>query len=339
MPALGMMKVQPYKIVSIDVNTADVNLRSLVPIPYQATVVLKVLNVPKISTVTITIASPAVINWTSHGLSVDQSVVFTTTGALPTNITAGVTYWVIAAGLTADSFQISTEPQGAPKNISGTQSGVHTATAEGGLIYSSSVSTPAFQTGSGWPKGTKLRLINGGTIIGKQGSGGGLVADVGQPGTNAGDAIKLDENLKIDNTGIIGGGGGGGGAGSRNGGDCGGGASGAGMGIGTVGTGVGAFGLAAHGVYRDGGNGGGAGLSAPGGDGGTPGVAGSNGPNYTDGGGGAGGGGLGANGGTGGRANSGGSPGGAAGQSGKAVDLNGKILIWERTGNRYGTYT
>lgn len=81
------------------------------------------------STVTITIASPAVISWTGHGLILNSTVVFTTTGALPTGITAGTSYFVISAGLGANSFEISASPGGAAINTSGSQSGVHTATA------------------------------------------------------------------------------------------------------------------------------------------------------------------------------------------------------------------
>ena len=78
--------------------------------------------------VTISISSPAVINWTGHGLNVDSEVVFTTDGALPTGLTAGTRYYVISAGFGADSFQVSATPQGAAINTSGTQSGTHTAT-------------------------------------------------------------------------------------------------------------------------------------------------------------------------------------------------------------------
>jgi len=76
---------------------------------------------------TITIASPAVITLNSHGLNAGDAVQFTTTGALPTGITASTTYYVLATGLTANSFQIAATPGGAAINTSGTQSGTHTA--------------------------------------------------------------------------------------------------------------------------------------------------------------------------------------------------------------------
>lgn len=78
--------------------------------------------------VTITIASPAVISWTSHGLTSDSVVKFTTTGSLPTGITAGTAYYVIP--IDANTFKIclaSGGKNGTQINTSGTQSGVHTA--------------------------------------------------------------------------------------------------------------------------------------------------------------------------------------------------------------------
>jgi hypothetical protein len=80
------------------------------------------------TTVTITIASPAVISWTAHGAVPGQAVQFTTTGALPTGITASTTYYVLATGLTANSFQIAATPGGTAIVTSGSQSGVHTGT-------------------------------------------------------------------------------------------------------------------------------------------------------------------------------------------------------------------
>lgn len=79
------------------------------------------------ATVTVTIATPAVVTWTGHGLTADTPIVFTTTGALPTGITAGTTYYVIAGALAANTFQFSASLGGTAVNTSGTQSGVHTA--------------------------------------------------------------------------------------------------------------------------------------------------------------------------------------------------------------------
>lgn len=73
--------------------------------------------------VTISIASPAVIAYADHKLKPGDAIKFATTGALPTGLTAGATYYVISAGLTADAFEVSATQGGAAVNTSGTQSG------------------------------------------------------------------------------------------------------------------------------------------------------------------------------------------------------------------------
>lgn len=83
----------------------------------------------KTATVTMTIATPCVVSWTGHGFAAGANVFFTG-GALPTPLILGQSYYVIAAGLTADQFQISKTPGGAAINTSGTQSGTHTGTAQ-----------------------------------------------------------------------------------------------------------------------------------------------------------------------------------------------------------------
>lgn len=75
---------------------------------------------------TISIATPAVITLASHGLIAGNTVVFTTTGALPTGITQNVRYFVLAAGLSANTFEISLTDGGAAINTTGSQSGTHT---------------------------------------------------------------------------------------------------------------------------------------------------------------------------------------------------------------------
>jgi len=79
---------------------------------------------PAQQTVTITIASPAVITLTSHGLSVGDKIYFTTTGALPTGITASAFYYVSVVDST-NAFKISATLGGSNVNTSGTQSGTH----------------------------------------------------------------------------------------------------------------------------------------------------------------------------------------------------------------------
>jgi len=76
-------------------------------------------------TCTMTIATPCVVTDATHGLSINDPVVFRTTGALPTGITAGTTYYIISAGFAAGSFRVSTSVGGAAVNTSGSQSGTH----------------------------------------------------------------------------------------------------------------------------------------------------------------------------------------------------------------------
>ncbi len=84
-------------------------------------------------TVTMTVASPAVVTWgvagNGHGLVAGSPFKFSTTGALPTGVTAGTQYYVISTGLTETTFQFSTSNGGSAVNSSGTQSGVHTGLA------------------------------------------------------------------------------------------------------------------------------------------------------------------------------------------------------------------
>jgi hypothetical protein len=76
------------------------------------------------ATVTITIASPAVISWADNDLVAGQRVFFQTTGALPNGLTAGIPYFVVSPA--AGTIQVAATAGGTPINTSGTQSGVHT---------------------------------------------------------------------------------------------------------------------------------------------------------------------------------------------------------------------
>lgn len=78
-------------------------------------------------TFTVTIASPGVVSWTAHGLSVGDVVYMRTTGALPTGLEVGTPHYVISAGFGTNAFQLSTTSGGSAINTSGSQSGTHTA--------------------------------------------------------------------------------------------------------------------------------------------------------------------------------------------------------------------
>lgn len=87
------------------------------------------------ATVTITIASPAVVTWGTtipyvfNGVGA-AVINFTTTGALPTGIVAGTNYYVIGSSVSGNTFQIATIADnaiaGVAINTTGSQSGTHT---------------------------------------------------------------------------------------------------------------------------------------------------------------------------------------------------------------------
>lgn len=59
------------------------------------------------ATATISNGSPAVITEPAHGLKPGDCVVFSTTGSLPSGLTAGRPYYVSSSGLTANTFSVS----------------------------------------------------------------------------------------------------------------------------------------------------------------------------------------------------------------------------------------
>lgn len=91
------------------------------------------------ATVTMTIASPCVVTWTAHGLPDKTPVRFTTTGALPTGITAGQIYFTRDGTDSANALKLCLTPGGAAINTSGSQSGTHTGFATRHDVYESLV--------------------------------------------------------------------------------------------------------------------------------------------------------------------------------------------------------
>lgn len=83
------------------------------------------------ATVTISVADPGVVTATEgHGLTIGSPVVFATDGALPTGLTAGTTYYVIAAGFTPTTFSVAATPGGAGIETTLAGSGTHTVTGQ-----------------------------------------------------------------------------------------------------------------------------------------------------------------------------------------------------------------
>lgn len=93
----------------------------------------------------LTIASPGVVSVPSSPQNGDQ-VSFTSTGTLPTGITAGVTYYVI--NRTSTTFEIAATSGGAAIAFSGSYSGTVTATSRTLIITSGSQSGTQTETTS-----------------------------------------------------------------------------------------------------------------------------------------------------------------------------------------------
>jgi hypothetical protein len=88
--------------------------------------------------------SPNTLECPAHGFVANDPVVFSTefqTGAIPTGVTAGTVYYVIATGLTADAFEISATVGGAAVDV----------TAVGKAMVKK-IQQKAVQNGDGAPK-------------------------------------------------------------------------------------------------------------------------------------------------------------------------------------------
>jgi len=184
--------------------------------------------------------------------------------------------------------------------------------ASGIVLSANSTSAYGFDTGSGFPVGTSLKLIMPGYVCGMGGAGGAT----NTAGSNGGPALRAQHAISIDALGGVTAGGGGGGGGSGfGGGGGGGGRSGRTDAVGGVASYPGA-----NGTFSSGGAGGNSG-----GAGGTtgPGGAGS----------------LSAGGGGGGWGASGGTAGSNAGGTGGAAVVGNSYITWINTGTRYGAIT
>lgn len=100
----------------------------------------------KVATITMTSATPAVFSLTSHGFIAGTPFQLSTTGALYTGLAVDTTYYVIAAGLTANAFEASATLAGSAINTSGSQSGVHTITAGMNTAHTPADASPQYWT-------------------------------------------------------------------------------------------------------------------------------------------------------------------------------------------------
>jgi len=106
-------------------------------------------------TFTVTIASPAVVTWTGvNDLSDGTPVKLTTTGALPTGLSVGTTYYVVSAGVDGtNKCRLSATLGGTAINTSGSQSGTHTM-----------LSPTVFSFPGGLIDGTAIMMQTNGTL-------------------------------------------------------------------------------------------------------------------------------------------------------------------------------
>lgn len=77
-------------------------------------------------------ATPAVITATAHTLTPGVRLRFTTTGTLPTGLSLNTDYYIIATGITPNTFQVSLTPGGAAVATSSAGSGTHSMTIYSG---------------------------------------------------------------------------------------------------------------------------------------------------------------------------------------------------------------
>jgi hypothetical protein len=151
------------------------------------------------ATVTITIAAPGVVTWSSNPLSTGTPVVFSTTGALPTGITAGTTYYAVV--VTASTFQIATSFANAiaatPTVVttSGSQSGTHTI-RRGAIAQTLSVQD-TLSTGSLENIDGADFVIRGSRSIGNK-PGGSIIFQVAPAGSSGTAQNALSTALTIN---------------------------------------------------------------------------------------------------------------------------------------------
>jgi hypothetical protein len=172
-------------------------------------------------TVTITIASPAVVT-TTNTIPNGTAITLTTTGALPTGLVAGTTYYVVnGSGLT---LNLASTPGGAAINTSGSQSGVQSLVTSAGTgaaaaqvvvtagavtsvtmpIASGAILTAGITGGSGYNNGTYYNVpLTGGAGVGAIATSitisGNAVTSVVLPTTGAGSNYVVGNALTTSN--------------------------------------------------------------------------------------------------------------------------------------------
>lgn len=114
-------------------------------------------------TVTISNASPGVVSWTSHGLPDGSTLTLSTTGALPTGLTVGTTYYVVNAA--THTFQLAAILGGTAINTSSAGSGVHTAIQDLCVVVSPGMCNGVATMDVSGVSAVKCEQFNGSTLV------------------------------------------------------------------------------------------------------------------------------------------------------------------------------
>lgn len=116
--------------------------------------------------VTLTLGTPGIVNWPDNTFPVaDTPIVFGSTGSLPTGLTQGVTYYVLAPDPSTNSFSVAATVGGAAIAFSGSQSGTQSASV--GMIEDISVSDGYIDVLGGIGIAFNISSPNGPTPISK----------------------------------------------------------------------------------------------------------------------------------------------------------------------------
>ena len=132
---------KPYTIADSYLYSSDVGESEHSSYSSTATYVVgdRCQRVSPTATVSISNATPCVVTWANHGLANDTPIAFTTSGTLPTGITASQVYFV--KGATQGTFKLCTTPGTGAISTSSAGSGTHTAVATRHDIFEALIAT------------------------------------------------------------------------------------------------------------------------------------------------------------------------------------------------------
>jgi len=148
---------------------------------------------------TITIAAPGVVTVPGYDAPViNDLVAFSTTGALPTGLTVGTVYYVVAT-VSADTFSVSATKGGGAITTSGSQSGVHTIHLLSRQAYSPLIPFKPGNTAvclnlSGGALVLQTAPDSGGVAGNPQGPGSWTTAPGGSVGAGAAALVQLNND-------------------------------------------------------------------------------------------------------------------------------------------------